>query len=89
MINIKKTDYILLKTFLDLQILIEDLDEINNNIQFNEIKQKSNHYLNWIEREIVPIINTTFHTNPKLFEELLNNIRIGSKENEKLFNIIQ
>lgn len=87
-INIKRADYALLKTFLDLQIVIEDLDEVNGEVRFKEIKQKSNQYLKWLEREVVPIIDTTFKTNPDLVQKLINNIRIGSNKNEEFFNII-
>lgn len=87
-INIKQADYTLLKTFLDLQIVIEDLDEVNGDVRFKEIKQKSNQYLKWLEREVVPIIDTTFKTNPDLVQKLLNNIRNGSNKNQEYFNII-
>lgn len=88
-INIKQADYSLLKTFLDLQIIIEDLDHVNEDVRFKEIKQKSNQYLKWLEREVVPIITETFKTNPDLVNELISNVRNGSNKNKEYFNIIK
>lgn len=86
MLKIKLKDFNLLKTYLQTQILLESLDELEYD-STQQLKMKTKNYKLFLDKKIAPIINNTFKSNPKKFDDIVNSMK-NFEDLKKHFNII-
>lgn len=86
-LKISKGDLSMVKSLMLIQVLIEELDDITDEVQFKIIKKKTKEYSKWLDDEVNLIIKNTFNSNTNLVNEMIRNVRNGSNENEKFFEI--
>lgn len=86
--NISKKEFEIVKGYLQSQILIETLDEIEyDNVR--ELKYRTKNFLNYLKIEVEPILTSMYKSNPDFFVELTNKLRLDIESINKYFNICQ
>jgi signal recognition particle subunit SEC65 len=86
-LEIKKANLSMVKALMVTQVLIEILDDISEEVQFNLIKKRTKTYSKWLEDEVNLMVKNTFNSNKDLVNKMIENVRNGSNENEKYFKI--
>lgn len=86
-LDIKLQDFYILKGYLQAQLLLETLDDIEDESKMN-IKHSTKRYKKDLESKITIIIENTFNTNKELFEKILIDMRNSNNTIDKYFSII-
>lgn len=85
-INIKLSDFYILKAYVQAQHLLETLDDVENESKM-DIKFITKKYKNQLEKKIKGVIHNTFKSNPQLFDKIILEMNKYNNEFEKYFDI--
>ena len=85
-LNISLQNFNILKAYLQAQILLDTLDDIEDESRLN-IKLSTKRYKNDLENKINEIVKNTFKSNPDLFDQLTSDLRKGINTINKHFTI--
>jgi hypothetical protein len=69
-LNIKQGDYNILKAYIQAQLLLETLDTVEDESKMN-IKHSTKKYKKSLEKKVEQVIDSTYSSNPKLFSEIM------------------
>lgn len=83
--KIKENDYNILKAYIQAQLLLETLDDVEDESKMN-IKHITKKYKKQLEHKITQIVNNTFNSNNELFEEIITN---ASKQIDNIKNYFE
>ncbi len=86
-LRIKKKDFYVLKAYVQAQLLLETLDDVEEENKM-DIKRATKMYKNSIEKNVERFIKNTYLSNPKRFSEIMLEMKSYSDYLEKHFEII-
>lgn len=85
--KINRENYLILKAYIQAQLLLETLDEVENESRMN-IKQSTKKYKNVLEPKIEQVIKNTFESNKEMFDKIILNLGKDIDNLSKHFEII-
>jgi hypothetical protein len=85
-LKIKKQDYLILKAYLQTQVLLDTLDDVENESKM-DIKHSTKKYKQSLENKVNEVIKNTFNSNRELFSMILMDLNSGIDSIEKYFEI--
>jgi transcriptional regulator of heat shock response len=86
-LKIKKSDLTILKAYLQSQLLLETLDDVEDESRMS-IKHSTKKYKDSLEKKIEQVIGSTFKSNPKMFDEIIMSMRNGVDNINNYFETI-
>lgn len=86
-LKITYSDLLILKAYMQSQMLLETLDDVQDESRLN-IKHSTINYKGKLEGKINEIIKNTFNSNPNVFESILKDMRKGNDVINCYFKII-
>jgi transcriptional regulator of heat shock response len=86
-LKIKKSDLTILKAYLQAQLLLETLDDVEDESRMS-IKHSTKKYKDSLEKKIEQVIGSTFKSNPKMFDEIIMSMRNGVDNINNYFETI-
>ena len=86
-IKVTRKDMEVVKSFFQIQVLLETLDDVYYSTTFN-VKKQTSKYLEFLKIEVEPILKSMYVSNPKLYQTIIDDLRNNVNEIEKYFKII-
>lgn len=85
-LKIKKQDFIILKAYIQAQLLLETLDDVEEESRM-EIKKSTKKYKNSLEKKVKEVMKYTYNSNPTLFSDMMLEMKKYSDSLDKFFEI--
>jgi len=86
-LKIKLSDFLILKAYMQAQLLLETLDDIENESKMG-IKHSTKIYKDSLEHKIQQVIKNTFKSNQQLFDKIILDMNKGLNSMKEYFEII-
>jgi hypothetical protein len=86
-LKIKKENYHILKAYIQAQLLLETLDDVEDESKMG-IKKSTKKYKESLENKIGEVIKNTYNSNPTFFSEIMLEMKNYSDSLNKFFEII-
>ena len=86
-LKIKKKDFYVLKAYIQVQLLLETLDDVENENKMG-IKYSTIKYKHSLERKVKEVIKNTYNSNPKFFSEIMLDMKYYLNYLDKFFEVV-
>ena len=86
-LKIKKENYQILKAYIQAQILLETLDDVEEESKMG-LKHSTIKYKKTLEHKVEEVMKNTYNSNSKVFSEIMLEMKKYSDSLEKFFEII-
>jgi len=86
-LKIKSSDYNILKAYIQAQLLLETLDDVEEESKMN-IKHATKKYKTQLESKIEEVIKNTFNSNKTFFDEIMKTTQKNFDKINNYFQII-
>ncbi len=86
-LKIKKKDFYVLKAYIQVQLLLETLDDVENENKMG-IKHSTIKYKHSLEQKVKEVIKNTYNSNPKFFSEIMLDMKYYLNYLDKFFEVV-
>lgn len=86
-LKIKKENYHILKAYIQAQLLLETLDDVEDESKMG-IKNSTKKYKESLENKVEEVMKNTYNSNPVLFSEIMLEMKKYSDSLNKFFEIV-